>query len=263
MRIHHGPGIQILALAGADANRCRHAGGAAARASQSLSGFCAVRLSAHRASCGRQTRQSAALARLRQILVTGQFAILIGLIIAPRDVSADRLRDPAGSAFDTDQMLLIQFPCDLQGWHSSELRRLSGVRGVSCSGFPTLFRTLTHQRLAPQNDRSEPFSLHVDLPNRRGALLRRSVCSAHSSPWQVGPWEVPEVTYYVSSMKLRLGAWDLPSPLDAIGYEVPVYDANPPSSRQSLACPGFLVRFSGAKIEAPAFDVYRTTPGSI
>jgi len=68
---------------------------------------------------------------LRQGLVTLQFAILIGLIIAAGVVWQQR-HYATGRAVrvDTDQMLLIRAPCKA---FAAEIARLPGVRGLACS----------------------------------------------------------------------------------------------------------------------------------
>ena len=79
-----------------------------------------------------ETRQSRVAGLMRQILVTGQFAILIGLIIAAAVMYQQRqfaTRDAL--RVDTDQMLLIHSPCGTA--FTSEVRALPGVRGLACS----------------------------------------------------------------------------------------------------------------------------------
>ncbi|HEY1899472.1 MAG TPA: ABC transporter permease, partial [Steroidobacteraceae bacterium] len=78
------------------------------------------------------TRTSRSTGLLRQILVTAQFSILIGLVIAAAVVYQQRrFATQDALRVDTDQMLLIRSPCN--AGFTSELRRLPGVRGVSCS----------------------------------------------------------------------------------------------------------------------------------
>jgi putative ABC transport system permease protein len=79
-----------------------------------------------------ETRQSRGAGLLRHLLVTAQFSILIGLIIAAavmfqqrQFATQDELR------IDTDQILLIRSPCNTA--FASQLHELSGVRGVACS----------------------------------------------------------------------------------------------------------------------------------
>jgi putative ABC transport system permease protein len=79
-----------------------------------------------------ETRQGRGATLLRQVLVSAQFAILIGLIVAcavvfmqRRFATQDALR------VNSDQMLLIRSPCKVA--FTSQLRALPGIRGLSCS----------------------------------------------------------------------------------------------------------------------------------
>jgi putative ABC transport system permease protein len=79
-----------------------------------------------------ETRQSRSAGLLRQILVTAQFSILIGLIIAAAVVYQQRqFATQDALRVDADQMLLIRSPCNAA--FTSELRALPGVRGLACS----------------------------------------------------------------------------------------------------------------------------------
>jgi putative ABC transport system permease protein len=71
--------------------------------------------------------------RVRSVLVTAQFAILIGLVIATAVVREQRAfaMDEA-LRVDVDQVVTITAPCPRA--LTTELARLPGVRGVSCSG---------------------------------------------------------------------------------------------------------------------------------
>jgi putative ABC transport system permease protein len=200
-----------------------------------------------------ETRQSRGAGVLRQILVTGQFAILIGLIIAAAVVyqqhqfaTQDALR------VDTDQMLLIRAPCNTG--FTSELRRLAGVRGVSCSGGNLVDHGGINVWLL--NDKvgvpqliyrivAEPslFDLYAIKP-----VAGRTSGSAGG-------------TYYMinETAARRLG---FARPADAIGYQAPVYDAKPP---QKVSVIGVIPDFSFGsveqKIEAQAFGVIPNDTG--
>jgi putative ABC transport system permease protein len=79
-----------------------------------------------------QIWQSRSAALMRQVLVTLQFAILIGLIIAAAVVYQQRVfatRDAL--RINSDQMLLIRSACNTA--FSSALQEVPGVRGVGCS----------------------------------------------------------------------------------------------------------------------------------
>jgi putative ABC transport system permease protein len=82
-----------------------------------------------------ETRQSRGAGLMRQILVTAQFSILIGLIIAAAVIYQQRqFATQDALRIDTDRMLLIRSPCNTA--FSSELHALPGVRGVACSSSP-------------------------------------------------------------------------------------------------------------------------------
>ncbi|HXC57861.1 MAG TPA: FtsX-like permease family protein [Steroidobacteraceae bacterium] len=69
---------------------------------------------------------------LRQVLVSVQFALLIGLVIAAGVVYLQRhYATQAALRFDTDQMLILDRRCTLA--LLTELRKLPGVRDAGCS----------------------------------------------------------------------------------------------------------------------------------
>jgi len=69
---------------------------------------------------------------LRSALVTVQFALLTGLIVAAGVVYLQRhYATQAALRFDTDQMLILQAPCTPA--RVAELRKLAGVRDAACS----------------------------------------------------------------------------------------------------------------------------------
>jgi len=77
--------------------------------------------------------QSHGANRVRQALVTLQFAILIGLMIAAGVVQQQHryaMRDAL--RIDTDQVLIIRSPCNTV--FATQVRSLAGVRAVACSG---------------------------------------------------------------------------------------------------------------------------------
>jgi putative ABC transport system permease protein len=200
-----------------------------------------------------ETRHSRGAGLLRQILVTGQFAILTGLIIAAAVVYQQRqfaTRDAL--RVDTDQMLLIRSPCNTG--FTSELRRLPGVRGVSCSGGNLVDHAGINVWLL--NDKVgvpqlmyrigvEPslFDLYAIKP-----VAGRTSGNAGS-------------TYYVinETAARHLG---FARPADAVGYEAPVYDAKPP---QKVSVIGVIPDFSFDSvehtIEAQAFGVIPSDTG--
>ena len=194
-----------------------------------------------------ETRHSRGAGLLRQILVTGQFAILIGLIIAAAVVYQQRqFATQDALRVDADQVLLIRSSCNTA--FTTELRRLPGVRGVSCSagnlvdhgginvwllndkvGVPQLiYRIVVEPSL---------FDLYAIKP-----VAGRTSGSAGS-------------TYYVinETAARHLG---FARPADAVGYEAPVYDTKPP---QKVSVIGVIPDFSFDSvehtIEAQAFGV--------
>jgi putative ABC transport system permease protein len=69
---------------------------------------------------------------LRQALVTLQFAVLTGLIVAAGVVYLQRhFATRTALRFDTDQMLIVQMRCSTA--RLAELRKLSGIRDAACS----------------------------------------------------------------------------------------------------------------------------------
>ena len=79
-----------------------------------------------------ETGQGRGAALMRQALVSTQFAILIGLIVAAAVVYMQRrFATQDALRVDSDQMLLILSPCSPA--FTSQLRELPGVRGLSCS----------------------------------------------------------------------------------------------------------------------------------
>ncbi|MEJ0006474.1 MAG: FtsX-like permease family protein [Steroidobacteraceae bacterium] len=83
------------------------------------------------------TRHSRSAGLTRQGLVALQFAILIGLLIAAGVVYEQRMfATHEALRVDTDQMLLIDSPCNAA--FAAELQKLRGVRGLACSSSSVL-----------------------------------------------------------------------------------------------------------------------------
>lgn len=79
-----------------------------------------------------ETGQGGSAALMRQALVSAQFAILIGLIVAAAVVYMQRrFATQVTLRVNSDQMLLILAPCSSA--FTSRLRALSGVRTLACS----------------------------------------------------------------------------------------------------------------------------------
>lgn len=79
-----------------------------------------------------ETRQGRGATLMRQVLVSAQFAILIGLIVAAAVVYMQRrFATQVALRVNSDQMLLIFAPCNPA--FTSQLRALPGVRALACS----------------------------------------------------------------------------------------------------------------------------------
>jgi putative ABC transport system permease protein len=199
-----------------------------------------------------ETRQSRGAVLMRQILVTAQFSILIGLIIAAAVVYQQRqfaTRDAL--RVDTDQMLLIRSPCNAA--FTTRLRALSGVRGVACSS-----STLVEHRLfnlAWVNDKAGieqlmyPIFAQPSLFDLYGIRPIAGRISAGS-----------EGTYYVfnETAVRRLG---FTRSADAIGYATPAGgDARDPTPISGVI-PDFSLDSVEHKIEAQEFVITDKDPG--
>jgi putative ABC transport system permease protein len=197
-----------------------------------------------------ETRHSRGAGLLRQILVTGQFAILIGLIIAAAVVYQQRqFATQDALRVDTDQMLLINSPC--RTGFTSELRRLPGVRGVACSGDNLVDHGPINVWLL--NDR-------VGVPQ----LMYRIVVDASLfdlyaiKPVAGRTSGTAGSGYYVinETAARHLG---FARPADAIGYEAPVYDSKPP---QKVPVIGVIPDFSFGSVEHPIeAQAFGVSPG--
>jgi putative ABC transport system permease protein len=196
-----------------------------------------------------ETRQSRRAGLLRQILVTAQFAILIGLIIAAGVMYQQRqFATQEALRIDTDQMLLIRSPCNSA--FTSELRALPGVRGLACSssvlvdhgGVNVMLvkdEVGTQQLLYPIFVQPSLFDLYGIKP-----VAGRDFASATG-------------TYYLlnETAARQLG---FARPADAIGYELPAY------GRRAVPVVGVVPDFSldsvEHKIEAQGFVVTAQDP---
>ena len=97
--------------------------------------------------------QSRSARLLRQALVTLQFAILVGLMIAAGVVYLQRhFATEAALRVDTDQMLLVRSPCNAA--FVNQLQAIPGVRGLACSSASLLgdsqFMTANDRTGVPQ-----------------------------------------------------------------------------------------------------------------
>jgi putative ABC transport system permease protein len=86
-----------------------------------------------------RVRHSRAGSRLRNLLVTLQFSLLVGLLICTGSIYLQRsFATSAALRVDTDRMMAILTPC--QPSLTDGLRALPGVVGVSCTGLEFLVR---------------------------------------------------------------------------------------------------------------------------
>ncbi|MDQ2641379.1 MAG: FtsX-like permease family protein [Pseudomonadota bacterium] len=86
-----------------------------------------------------RVRHSRAGTRLRNLLVTVQFGLLVGLLVCTGIIYLQRsFATSEALRVETDQMMAILTPC--QPALTDGLRALPGVRGVSCTGLEFLVR---------------------------------------------------------------------------------------------------------------------------
>jgi putative ABC transport system permease protein len=194
---------------------------------------------------------SRAAGLMRQILVTAQFAILIGLIIAAAVVYQQRrFATQDALRVDTDQMLLIRSPCSAA--FISQLQVLPGVRGVACSssvlvdhgGVNIIFvkdRSGGQQLLYPIYVESALF----DLYGIRPIAGRNSGSSAG--------------TYYLIN-ETAVRQLGFARPADAIGYELPTYGGVTKHAPVIGVVPDFSLDSVEYRIEAQGFLVTASDP---
>jgi putative ABC transport system permease protein len=191
-----------------------------------------------------ETRQSRSAVLMRQMLVTAQFAILIGLIIAAAVVYQQRqfaTRDAL--RVDTDQMLLIYSPCNAA--FMTQLRALPGVRGLACSS-----STLVEHRLfnlAWVNDKAGiehlmyPIFVQPPLFDLYGIKLIAGRISASST-----------ATYYVFN-ETAVRQLGFTRSADAVGYAAPTGFGSTQTVPISGVIPDFSLDSVEHKIEAQEF----------
>ncbi|HTB66022.1 MAG TPA: ABC transporter permease, partial [Steroidobacteraceae bacterium] len=162
-----------------------------------------------------ETRQSRRAGLMRQILVTAQFAILIGLIIAAAVVYQQRqFATQDALRIDTDQMLLIRSPCNTA--FTSQVRALPGVRGLACSSSVLVNHGGVNVMLVKDKVGAQqllyPISVEPSLPDLYGI----KTVAGRNSGSEGG-------TYYLlnETAARQLG---FASPADAIGYILPTHD---------------------------------------
>jgi putative ABC transport system permease protein len=197
------------------------------------------------------TRHSRTAVSMRQILVTAQFAILIGLIIAAAVVYQQRqfaTRDAL--RVDTDQMLLIQSPCDAA--FTTRLRAVVGVQGLACSSSSLVEHRLFN--IAWENDKAGvehlmyPISVQPSFFDLYGVKPVAGRISADS----------PGTSYVFNETAARQLGFTRSA--DAIGYAAPAGVDSKQTVAISAVIPDFSMDSVEHKIEAQEFVVTAKDP---
>jgi putative ABC transport system permease protein len=199
-----------------------------------------------------ETRQSRGAGLMRQILVTAQFSILIGLIIAAAVVYQQRqFATQDALRVDADQILLIRSPCNTA--FTSQLHVLPGVRGVACSSSVLVDHGGVNVKLVKDKVGARqllyPISVEPSLFDLYGIkpIAGRTSGSA-------------EGTYYLlnETAARQLG---FARPSDAIGYELPTHGGiTLHSARVIGVVPDFSLDSVEHRIEAQGFLVIARDP---
>ncbi len=198
------------------------------------------------------TRQSRTAGLMRQILVTAQFSILIGLIIAAAVVYQQRqFATQDALRIDADQMLLIRSPCNTA--FTSQLHALPGVRGLACSSPVLVDHRGVNVQLVKDKLGAEqllyPISVEPSVFNLYGIkpLAGRTSGSA-------------EGTYYVLN-ETAARQMGFARPSDAIGYELPTHGGIADHSARVIGVvPDFSLDSVEHRIEAQGFLVIARDP---
>ncbi len=165
--------------------------------------------------------QSDGANRVRQALVTLQFAILIGLMIAAGVVEQQHryaMRDAL--SIDTDQVLIIRSPCNTA--FATQVRSLPGVRATACSGEQLLGQDYATNLIRPDGS----FRTLALVPIEAGAFrlyglkplagtLADADKSAASSPEDASHF-VPNRPYVINESAMREIGFT--SPQAAVGH---------------------------------------------
>jgi putative ABC transport system permease protein len=161
-----------------------------------------------------ETRQGRGTALMRQVLVSAQFAILIGLIVAAAVVYMQRrFATQDALRVNSEQMLLIRSPCSPA--FTSQLRVLPGVRGLSCSSSDLLGDEGVHVQLVNDRLGSLQFFYPMAVDASLFALYGvRTVAGTSRAPGDSA------VTYYLvnETAARRLG---FARSADVIGFQLP------------------------------------------
>jgi putative ABC transport system permease protein len=178
---------------------------------------------------------------MRQVLVSAQFAILIGLIVAAAVVYLQRrFATQDALRVNSDQMLLIDSPCSPA--FTSQLRALPGVRALSCST-PALLSDES-LNLMFVNDRVGILQLLYPIAVDPSLFDLYGVRTVAGRTRALGG---SAAGYYVlnETAARQLG---YARPADAIGFQLPGFI---PGGSKTLPVVGVVADFSLGSVEHP------------
>jgi len=196
-----------------------------------------------------ETRQSRGAGLMRQILVTAQFSILIGLIIAAAVVYQQRqFATQDALRIDTDQMLLIRSPCNTA--FTSEVRALPGVRGLACSSSALVDHGGVNVIFVKDKVGAQQLLYPIFVDPSLFDLYGIRLVAGRNSGSAAGTYCLLNET-----AARQLG---FARPSDAIGYKVPAYSRGPVPVAGVV--PDFSLDSVEHKIEAQGFVVTAQDP---
>jgi putative ABC transport system permease protein len=200
-----------------------------------------------------ETRHSRLAGLMGQILVTAQFSILIGLIIAAAVVYQQRhFATQDALHIDTDQMLLIRSPCNTA--FTSELRAQPRVRGVACSASVLVDHGGVNVMLVKDKVGAQQLLYPILVDPSLFDLYGIKPVAGRNSGSAAGTY------YLVNETAARQLGFAKPS--DAIGHELPTYghgsvpivgvvpDFSLDSVEHKIEAQGFVVT-----VQDPLFDL--------
>ncbi len=199
-----------------------------------------------------ETRASRRSGLTRQILVTAQFAILVGLIIAAAVVYQQRhFATQDALRIDTDQVLLIRSPCNVA--FRSRLQALPDVRGLACSSHVLVDHGGVNVMLVKDKVGGQQLLYPIMVePSLFGLYGIKPIAGTTAGS--------AEGTYYVlnETAARQLG---FARPSDAIGYELPTHGGIALHSAHVIGVvPDFSMDTVEHRIEAQGFLVSAQDP---
>jgi putative ABC transport system permease protein len=196
-----------------------------------------------------EIRQSRRAGLMRQTLVTAQFAILIGLIIAAAVVYQQRqFATQDALRIDADQMLLIRSPCSSA--FTLQVRALPGVRGLACSSSFLVDHGGVNVMLVKDKVGAQQLLYPIIVEPSLFDLYDIKAVAGRTSLTAAG-------TYYMLN-ETAVRQLGFARPADAIGYELPAYGHN--SVPVAGVLPDFSLDSVEHKIEAQGFVVTTQDP---